>query len=447
MVDRRWVHKHWHGVVAISLVIVGLLVALVVYQQKPSQGCDWFTQEVTGGPEFEPGPGVWGHRLRRFDADDAVRALVSDESLGLAVPGQRVVVPSRCNPTITLFDDQVLEVIVDELALMSLPKETKPGLELLGTAMLNGKPVSSIVFVFGLLGDHYTFDGTVNNLNSSLIHLSTHRPEERTVSLLGIGPWQLQFGSERTIIPGNSTAKTDSDDNAGVVTGNSSESVDVLFGYADTAGGPSSGTSWRTVIRKMVADGNGALFASSVSVRLNLVGIEAIDLVETEDSFETHLEQLRTGTGSFEPLHELREEFAADLVHVVVPWMYQDCSAAYSTTPQGTPDYAFGISSADCAEQFSGVHALGLNLGAGTISKEDAQTLPFDFSKGHAAKTGQCSIMSPACSFEDLECNRLLQFSNPIVDFIAYPGLASGTKQANNAQSLNQMANVIVNYR
>ncbi len=433
---------------AASLLSSGMvfLPAAAAVEDLADDKCNWFTETDLSGDAVSEAPGVLHLRYAVFDADEAVREIVSPQALGLAVPGQRVVVPSSCDPRLTLFDGDVVTIDIAEVAVIGSLEDFAPSIEVIGQVNRVGQKTSTgaLSFTPDETGQ-YGLRGTLDNIDEAVINVVGFPGKQSTYMEL-MDPLQIPRPAETPLGPKAPLSPTTHVDESAVVVPESGYwTVDLLVGYHASWQGLHSVYSLLSTTRFVVAETNAALVSSGVSVRLNLVGFQGVDLPAGKYPEVKVLEQLRMGEGPFGVLLDKRDELGADLVHFAVGrWTQDTCGAGYSTVPSGSPEFAFSVSSYDCLEQLSFTHLLGLNLGAGVDGLG-----PFDFSRGHSVARVARSVMGVRCSDLDWPswCARRLQFSSPGVDFLGFPGVASGGELADNARSMNLMAPVVAGYR
>ncbi len=225
--------------------------------------------------------------------------------------------------------------------------------------------------------------------------------------------------------------------------------IDLMVAYTPraiaTAG---SEEAIRQLIELGVVETNTAFLASRVQTRLRLVEAVRVDYEEGEVEIGTHLDRLTDPEDGFlDDLHPLRDLRHADVVTLVgtgtrggcgIAWLMEGGDNAafeafafnYVATPCISPNYTFG-------------HEIGHNLGC--------RHAPDDPSLGEGAFDYSFAYKDPNDEFRTLMaynclggCPRMLRWSNPDV---GYDGSPLGTAEQNNARSINEVRELVANFR
>jgi len=203
--------------------------------------------------------------------------------------------------------------------------------------------------------------------------------------------------------------------------------------------------------------------AAQINLEFRLVHRTLIEYSESGNS-NTDLRRL-TASPSFNPfgteyagylneVHDLRNEYGADLVAMFtladdvggLAWLLRD--------PQGWPEIGFSITRIQqAARSPTHAHEMGHNMGnAHSRNQEQNAAGPdgglFEYSTGWRLTTGDGSRFATVMTYPEGD-NGLLIFSNPDVNFSGVPtGSYTGEfAPADNARSMREIKHVIANYR
>ena len=225
--------------------------------------------------------------------------------------------------------------------------------------------------------------------------------------------------------------------------------IDVLFLYTAAARRGAGGTAGiEALIDLRAAETNQALAASGLTQRVDVVWREEVDYVETAD-LQTDLERLSgrhedwrsRRDGWFDHVHDLRDVFAADIVHLIydfdpgksagIAWVPYEMDASSESK-------AFSLSN---RRSWDGItaHELGHNMGLShdrytVLQNGSIRNEPYPHSHGYvnqrvfepnAPATGRWrTVMAYPRQCRDVLyvwCERLLRFSNPDQNFRGAP--------------------------
>ena len=235
-----------------------------------------------------------------------------------------------------------------------------------------------------------------------------------------------------------------------VAAGDDGTLIDVLVMYTPAARTAAGGTDAAVQARIAlgVSESNSAYANSGVVPRLRLVGAEATTYTESGD-LSTDLSRFRTsGDGFMDEVHGRRDTLGADLVALVVGDAAGGaCGVGYimTTASSSFAPWAFSVTAYPCiSPNYTFAHELGHNMGSAHAPEDgagQASLYPYSFGYKNPANLFR-TVMAYNCS---AGCPRVLHFSNPNV---SYSGATTGTvAQHNNAQSINNAANTLANFR
>ncbi len=222
----------------------------------------------------------------------------------------------------------------------------------------------------------------------------------------------------------------------------SNPTIDVLVAYTTSAKNGQGGTNaMNSLINLAVTETNNGYSNSQVNQRLNLVH-SAEMTGYTETSFSSMLSQLKSKSdGKLDNVHSLRDQYAADVVTLIVS-SGAYCGIAYlMTNPSSSfQSSAFNVVSRSCATgYYSFGHELGHNMGS-THDRGNASSGAYPYSFGFRTSNNQYRTVlaySPG--------SRINRYSNPN---ISYQGYVMGKANSEeNWRSLNNTANIVSNFR
>lgn len=219
----------------------------------------------------------------------------------------------------------------------------------------------------------------------------------------------------------------------------SGDRIDVLVLYTASVRNSLGGVAQADAFAQSAIDSaNTAYLNSKIRQRLRLVRAQESTFVET-GSLSTELSGYR---GTAETTN-LREQYTADLV-ALISNSTDNCGIGYLAGSGGSASSGFTVTSRTCAVgNLSFAHELGHNMGS-QHNPESGSGAAFSYGYGHYYDGNFRTIMSyvDPCP---LGCTRRPYFSNPAVLFNLLP---TGVENArDNARSLNNMSDVIANYR
>lgn len=225
--------------------------------------------------------------------------------------------------------------------------------------------------------------------------------------------------------------------------------IDIMVVYTAQARAAAGGTSaMQNLINLAISESNTGYANSQVNHRFILVHTQ--EFAYTESDYFTMLYDLQDANGdSLDPVHNLRNNYSADLVVMLVENTTY-CGLAYLMTNPDTSfaPYAFSLVSINCAAgYYSFGHETGHNMGSQHNRQSARQPGAFDYSYGLYNTTIRFrTIMSYDCPGG---CTRINYWSNPAISYQGHPtGISqSDPLAAHNALSLNQTASYVANFR
>lgn len=190
---------------------------------------------------------------------------------------------------------------------------------------------------------------------------------------------------------------------------------------------------------------------SGIGARVRVVHTEQVDYTEISDIFASRNQLQDPNDGVLDHVHSLRDVHKADIVGLVVGDAVSHCGVAYIMEK---PDinfapYGFFVVRRSCA---TGYYSFGHELGHILSARHDKAVdptvgVPFSFNHGHLAPN--CGIRTAmgyqnGCTAEGVNCSRKPFYSNPNVEV---EGCTLGSKDANNALTINSTAPIVATFR
>ncbi|MHB8132913.1 MAG: M12 family metallo-peptidase [Anaerolineaceae bacterium] len=227
--------------------------------------------------------------------------------------------------------------------------------------------------------------------------------------------------------------------------------IDVMVVYTDDARLDAGGTT--NIINQIdlaISETNAGYERSGIYQRVNLVHSAEVNYdEETPFNWGNTLNALTSSTdGSLDQVHNLRNEYGADLVVMLVKNI-EYCGIGWLMTPTFTRDsVGFSVVSRSCSTgYYSLAHETGHNMGAHHDRATDSGPGYYNYSHGyHAPNFAFRTIMSYDCS---RYCPRINNWSNPDVFFGGQPTgiISTASNSADNRLTLNNTASIIANFR
>lgn len=195
---------------------------------------------------------------------------------------------------------------------------------------------------------------------------------------------------------------------------------------------------------------------SGIAQRVRLAHMEEVNYTESGSS-NTDKNRLQNPTdGIMDNVHSLRNTFAADIVMLFVETL-DNCGEAFIMNPVANAfeKFGFAVVMRTCATgNFSFGHELGHIMGARHNWEADsANNRPFPFNHGFLRTNPSNNTTAPWRTIMGVPTNnpataRIQNWSNPNVNFAGDPtGVATGSRQADNARTLNTTAPTVANFR
>ena len=229
--------------------------------------------------------------------------------------------------------------------------------------------------------------------------------------------------------------------------------VDLLVVYTSTARVKQGGKAAMNALITLGVDlANQAYSNSQIAMQLRLVRAAEIAYTET-GNISTDLSRLqRTTDGFMDSVHQLRNQYKADLVALIVDNGGAYCGIAYvmANGPRASfANYAFSVTDRDCVANNTLTHELGHNMG-NAHDRASGGTGVFAYSYGYRDTVGKFrTIMAYPCP--TVSCPRVKYFSNPKIVINGRPtGIdhrINPTNSADNPRSMNEVRNVIAAWR
>ena len=209
---------------------------------------------------------------------------------------------------------------------------------------------------------------------------------------------------------------------------------------------------------------NAAFANSGVSATLNVVHAAEIDHQLQDFSFGDDLWALKDGTGVFDIVHDLRETYRADLVHMLVGDANNPCGRAWLLM-EGTgfpmDDLAFSISSVynvlnpaemDCVTNHTFTHEIGHTLGCGHEIGDGDDSGYWTYSHGlrHADDLPYFrTMMAYRGPYSHMTNTVKLHFSNPSILYCegGYCAVTGDPSIRDNARTINQTRGMVSTHR
>ena len=229
--------------------------------------------------------------------------------------------------------------------------------------------------------------------------------------------------------------------------------VDLLVVYTPTARSKQGGQAAMNALIAMGVDlANQAYRHSQIAMQLRLVRAAEVAYAET-GNISTDLSRLRNTTDGFiDTVHQLRDQYKADLVALIVDNGGGYCGIAYvmANGPRASfAGYAFSVTDRECVANNTLTHELGHNMGD-AHDRATGGTGVFAYSYGYRDPIGKFrTIMAYPCP--NVSCPRVKYFSNPKIMINGRPAgidhRINPTNSADNARSMNEVRHVIAAWR
>jgi len=197
---------------------------------------------------------------------------------------------------------------------------------------------------------------------------------------------------------------------------------------------------------------NQAYSNSGIAMRLRLARSAEVAYTES-GNISTDLTRLRSTTDGFmDQVHQLRNQYKADLVALIVDNGGGYCGIAYvmANGPRASfANYAFSVTDRECVANNTLTHELGHNMG-NAHDRASGGTGVFAYSYGYRDTVGKFrTIMAYPCP--TVSCPRVKYFSNPKITINGRPAgidhRVNPMNSADNARSMNEVRNIVAAWR
>jgi hypothetical protein len=229
--------------------------------------------------------------------------------------------------------------------------------------------------------------------------------------------------------------------------------VDLLVVYTSTAKTQEGGqAATEALIALAVDSANQAYSNSQIAMQLRLVHTAEVAYSES-GAIDTDLTRLRSATdGIMDQVHQLRDQYKADLVALIVDNGGGSCGIAYVMTNGPRASFAssaFSVTARDCIVNDTLAHEMGHNMG-NAHDRATGGTGAFAYSYGYRDAVGRFrTIMAYACP--TVSCPRVKYFSNPNIMINGRPAgidhAIDPTHSADNARSMNEVRQIVAAWR
>ena len=236
--------------------------------------------------------------------------------------------------------------------------------------------------------------------------------------------------------------------------------VDILLLYTNVARDLAGGQlAVQSLLNLFVEETNRAFAGSDVSARLRIAGMYEVDFQKTNPQSDVR-RLAANDDGALDDVHSLREEYDADLVHLVVDgfWIINGqgiCGIAQGVLQPDSSDnnIAFSISGSGRQCDLSFAHEIGHLMGLShdhyAVNANGGRPRgAFPYSYGYVdASEGWGTIMAYASGCGSIPCKRLPLYSNPRRNHLMTGSPLGDLNSADASRSLNQTRTIVASFR
>ncbi len=234
------------------------------------------------------------------------------------------------------------------------------------------------------------------------------------------------------------------------------ETITILIAYTSAAANWSSAneTNINTTISALMSKSQTALDNSNTSINLQLVHSLQVDYTEQDSAQDLYNLQF-TDDGFMDTIHDLRDEYGADLVMLLGEFEFTGGLAFLLTTTSGDPEWAFSLTRIQQASwTYTVIHEIGHNMGCDHHKEQNEFAGPglFPYSAGWRWTGNDEVTYTTIMTYQEGEywedsitSQGIGYFSDPD---ILFQGLPTGDiNNANNARTLREIKGVVAAYR
>ncbi len=234
------------------------------------------------------------------------------------------------------------------------------------------------------------------------------------------------------------------------------ETITLLIAYTSAAAewASENETNINTTISALMSKSQTALDNSNTSINLQLVHSFQVDYTEQDSAQD--LDNLQgTDDGFMDTVHDLRDEYGADLVLILGEFSFTGGLAFLLTTTSGLPEWAFSLVRVQQASwTYTAVHEIGHNMGCDHHKEQNEFAGPglFPYSAGWRLMGNDGLTYTTVMTYEageywedSITGQEIGYFSDPDILFQGIP--IGDIGDANNAGTLRETKGVVAAYR